>query len=135
MLEGVARVRGAFAADGPARAVVVRILACALADAARDGAVQIHVAGILVALVVVRPVVAVYIEVGAFGRADPARGGAMLEHVVWRRLALALLRPRGARLISVGTDVVARSARVWADALDMVGIAASALAGAAPRGA
>jgi len=93
VLEGVARVGSAFPASGPARTVVVGILARALADAAGDRAVQVHVVWILTALVVVRPMVAVREYVSTFRRTEPAGGGTVLKHVVWRRLALALLSP------------------------------------------
>ena len=112
-----ARTGGALAILGPARAVVVRVLALGRADTARHRAVHVHEPRVVLALPLLGPVVAVGRQVGALGRAEAARGGALGVHVRGRALALAQLRPRGARLFAIRAHDRAHAAAVRADFL------------------
>mmetsp|Transcript_31704 Transcript_31704/g.79004 ORF Transcript_31704/g.79004 Transcript_31704/m.79004 type:complete len:213 (-) Transcript_31704:2-640(-) len=134
-LQRVPWVGDTFTVLGPAGAVVVLILALRLAHPAGDGAVQVHEARVVLALPLLRPMVAVVVQIGAFGGAEPARGGALGVHVIRRGGALALLRPRRARLVPVGANDRTNPTAVWAECLDVGGVAAGAFAVLGPRGA
>lgn len=135
-LHHMTRVRGTFSVTGPSWAIVVSILASALADAASNWTMQVHVVWVLLALALLAPMVAIDVNVSAQWCAETATRRALAMHKCRRSSAFATLGPSAARVIPVVADeAMARLARVWADGLDMFGIAAFALSFLGPCGA
>jgi len=99
----------ALAVRGPARAVVLDILAGGLASLASDRAIANHKFGVLIALTSAPPSNTLIFGILALRRAKPAAGWADTKHGVRVGITLALLRPRAARCICI-------VARVGADA-------------------
>eukprot|EP00965_Chrysotila_dentata_P259769 6213673-Pleurochrysis_carterae.AAC.4 len=131
-LQCVPWVLEALAALRPARAIVELILARALADSARNRAVEIHVARIGGALAFYCPVVAVLVDIRALRSADAATRRAHLQHVVGRLLALALPGPATALINLILAHVRACPTGVGAQNFEALGVLTLALALAPP---